>query len=272
VTTGGGRAALHSERRGHGPRIVALHGWAMNMRAFDALGGALEQDFEFVTLDLPGHGRSREDAVHADGWQGERIAADVLAALDALGPTREPATLLGWSLGGQVALQLAAAAPARFARLVLVATTPRFVADASWPHGLAPAALAGFATGLLRDHRATLRDFLELQLRGSRNAAAALALLEGGMAAHGAPQPEALQRAFALLGAADLRALLPTIRMPTLAIAGEYDRVTAPAAVRALAAALPDAQYREFARCGHAPFVSQVGEFAAQLREFIARR
>ncbi len=49
---------LYRETRGAGPPIVLLHGWAMNLRVFDALAGALAHTHEVTTIDLPGHGRS----------------------------------------------------------------------------------------------------------------------------------------------------------------------------------------------------------------------
>jgi pimeloyl-[acyl-carrier protein] methyl ester esterase len=54
-----------------------------------------------------------------------------------------------------------------------------------------------------------------------------------------------------------------------LVIAGQYDRVTLPAASRALAEALPDARYVEIRRAAHAPFLSHTTEFAALVTKFL---
>jgi hypothetical protein len=59
------------------------------------------------------------------------------------------------------------------------------------------------------------------------------------------------------------------VRAPTLVIAGRNDRITAPAASRALAQALPDARYVEMRRAAHAPFLSHRGEFAALVDRFL---
>ena len=67
--------------------------------------------------------------------------------------------MLGWSLGGMVALELARTRPTDLAALVLVATTPRFLEDADWAGGMAPAVLQGFAAGLAQDYRRTISNF-----------------------------------------------------------------------------------------------------------------
>ena len=259
--------SLHAERRGQGPTpLVLLHGWALNLRVFDRLVAQLEQDFTVIALDLPGHGRSAEPAALAHaGWTLEQLAAHVA-------PQVPPgSTVLGWSLGGQLALQLARIAPERVAALALVATTPRFVAAPDWPHGIAPTVLEQFATHLGSDYQATVHDFLELQVRGSRAAAATLAALHAALLAHGAAPAAVLARSLELLRTADLRAALPTIDVPALVIGGQYDRVTPPTAARALAAALPRACHHELTRCGHAPFLTHEAEVGALLRDFTAR-
>jgi hypothetical protein len=63
--------------------------------------------------------------------------------------------------------------------------------------------------------------------------------------------------------------MLNLVRAPTLVIAGQYDRVTLPAASRALAEALPDARYVEIRRAAHAPFLSHTSEFAALVSAFL---
>jgi pimeloyl-[acyl-carrier protein] methyl ester esterase len=257
------------ERRGRGPALVLLHGWGLNLRVFDTLAQQFEAQHEIIAIDLPGHGRSAEPDALAqhDRWHSEALADWLLPLL----PAR--AAILGWSLGGLLALALARRAPQRVRALVLVASTPRFVSAPDWPHAVAPAVLARFADALTRDHARTVREFLELQVRGSRDATATLATLQHALLEHGATgaatNSAALGRALALLRSADLRGALASISAPCLVLGGQYDRITPPAATRALAAALPNAQHAEFARCGHAPFLSHAAPFEARVREFL---
>jgi pimeloyl-[acyl-carrier protein] methyl ester esterase len=254
-------APLHLESRGAGTPVALLHGWGMNLRVFDGLAGALAAKHRVLAVDLPGHGRSAFDAAHA-GFDAQ--ATDVAALL----PDR--CVVVGWSLGGQYALEFARRAPERVRGLVLLASTPRFVAGAGWEAGLKPALLQAFAEQLARDWHATLEEFLALQTRGSRESAAVLAELHHALRAHGEPLPEALVAGLAHLQTNDLRAAVPAIDTPALVIAGQHDRVTPPAAAEWLAATLPRADLTVLPRAGHAPFLSHADDTHALLGHFLA--
>jgi pimeloyl-[acyl-carrier protein] methyl ester esterase len=257
-------SGLYTEVRGSGPTLALLHGWGLNLRVWDGLAAALGEHFRVVTLDLPGHGRS--------GWLPERSslaaqAEQVHETVSAITPTY---SLIGWSLGGQLALQLAAGAAAPgIDRLVLIAATPRLSAGPGWAWGAPPERLAEQAAGLRADYHRTVSDFLELQVRGSAGGEAALARLRAALFAHGEARPQALARGLELLRDTDLRPLLGGIARPALVIAGQYDRVTHPAASRALAEALPDARYVEIRRAAHAPFLSHLPQVRALLTDFL---
>jgi pimeloyl-[acyl-carrier protein] methyl ester esterase len=260
-------APLHAESSGNGAPIVFWHGWAANLRVFDALRADLSDQWHTTAVDLPGHGRSRWD-FGAATTDPQLLAAQLLSQLLALLPPR--ATLVGWSLGGQFALRAAALAPERVARLVLIGTTPCFVRAGDWPHGVDRQALEQMRARLAEDYRGTVSDFLELQVRGSRNAAVVHAALRAALLQHGELQPQALQAGLALLAGTDLRAQLAAIRIPTLVLSGQYDRVTPPAASAALAELLPRARYLEIPRAAHAPFLSHREALLPPLRAFLS--
>ena len=290
---------LYAEVRGNGPALVLLHGWGLNLRVWDGLIAALDDRFQFIAVDLPGHGRS--------GWLPERSSLEEQAAQvrETVAAIAAEYFLLGWSLGGQIALQLAAqqatssratssraatsqaaaqrataphaAAPqaAAIRRLVLIAATPRLTTAPDWPPGSPPERLAAQAEGLRTDYRRTVSDFLELQVRASSGGDEALAQLRAALFAHGSDEPSvsahlaALARGLELLRDTDLRPLLAGITVPTLVVAGQYDRVTMPAASQTLAEALPNARYVEIRRAAHAPFLSHLPELSALLTDFL---
>jgi pimeloyl-[acyl-carrier protein] methyl ester esterase len=231
----------------------------MNLRVFDSVRQSLAVDFPSWAIDLPGHGRSSWTPQASFEVQTEQL----LAALP------ERCVMLGWSLGGKFALELARRAPARVDALVLIAATPKFAQAADWPHGADAGARGVFRAMLEQDWHQTLDDFLWLQLRGSRNAELAQARLQQALQSHGSPSIEALRRDLDLLDELDLRQSLPAVSQPALVVAGQHDRVTPPAAARVLAATLPRGRYVEIARAAHAPFVSHVEEFTAVVREFL---
>lgn len=275
-----GMSPLYAEVGGSGPALVLLHGWGLNLRIWDRLAAALRARFRVIALDLPGHGRS--------DWQPERSSLEAQAAqvAETIAGIAPRYSLLGWSLGAQLALCLAARGRGASAgdgsggtaleRLVLIAATPRFSAGPDWPHGSPPERLDEQAAALRRNYRQMVGDFLELQVRGSAAGAAALAELRAALFAHpqGAPGPSlaALARDLELLRDTDLRPLLARITLPTLVIAGQYDRVTLPAASRALAQALPSARYLEIRRAAHAPFLSHLPELVELLTDFLLPR
>jgi hypothetical protein len=93
--------------------------------------------------------------------------------------------------------------------------------------------------------------------------------LQHALFVHGQAQPVALEAGLNTLATSDLRPTLPHVSAPALVIGGQNDRITAPAASRALAQALPDARYVEMRRAAHAPFLSHRGEFAALVDRFL---
>jgi pimeloyl-[acyl-carrier protein] methyl ester esterase len=253
---------LHVEIRGHGPDLVLLHGWALHGGMWGPWLDRLAEGARLHLVDLPGHGRS--------GWPEEvRDLAGLARAVEPAVP--RGAALLGWSLGGLVALELARRRPQALRALVLVSTTPRFLAGPNWEHGLPAAVLEEFTRGLAGDYRRTVQNFLALQTRGDEHAGATLRLLRKQLAAHGEPDPRGLAAGLTVLREADLRDELPRIALPTLVIAGEHDRLTPPGAGRELAVALPSARFRLIGRCGHAPFLSHPEEVLAEVRGFLAR-
>lgn len=253
--------SLQVETRGHGGLpLVCLHGWGLNLRVFDDFETLLAASREVRAIDLPGHGGS--------GWDPGRasLGAQAQQIVEVLPPR---CALLGWSLGGQLALHIAARWPDRVAKLVLVATTPRFVAGEGWTAGMPPELMQRFAEQLARDWHATVDEFLHLQVRGSREATASLESLQRALRDHGEAHPQALTAGLEILRSADLREDARAVTADTLVIAGQHDRITPASASDWLAANLPAARVLIVPRAGHAPFLSHVPEFAAALSDFL---
>jgi 2-succinyl-6-hydroxy-2,4-cyclohexadiene-1-carboxylate synthase len=96
--------------------VVLLHGFSGTHRTWDRVVALLDpQRYRPLALDLPGHGAA------ADGGRPITFASCVAAVLEAA-PARF--VLVGYSLGGRVAIHVALAAPERVERLVLVACNP----------------------------------------------------------------------------------------------------------------------------------------------------
>jgi pimeloyl-ACP methyl ester carboxylesterase len=119
IETPNGHIAVY-ESAGRGPEAVLIHGNSCSSRAFSMqIDGPLGERFRLVALDLPGHGASdnaRDPALYSFKNQ----AKSVRAAIEALGLS--DARLIGWSLGGHLALELAPDLP--HARGFLIFGTP----------------------------------------------------------------------------------------------------------------------------------------------------
>ena len=271
--------SLHVESIGSGESLLLIHGWGMHGGVWADVAQKLAADFRVHSVDLPGHGFSGKGEEgrgkgQSAGPQSPFALPPSPFTLDSIvselsAQFREPVNLLGWSLGGQVALHWARREPEKVQRLVLVASTPCFAERNDWLFGVASEVLAKFAAELEQDHAATLRRFIALQLRGSENERELLGLLRERLFSRGEPDMGALRGGLDILRDADLRAGLPEIARPTLLIAGERDRLTPPGASRYMAQVMPSARLVEVKGAAHAPFLSHPEIVVAAINEFL---
>jgi 3-oxoadipate enol-lactonase/4-carboxymuconolactone decarboxylase len=237
------------------PAIVLLHSLGADLAQWDAVAAALAPRHRVVRLDLRGHGAS--DAPTGD-YRLAELAADVIAVLDAAGAAR--ATVVGLSLGGMVAMELALAAPARVAALVLACTS------ASLPPGDWDArARTVRADGVAAIAAAVVERSFPAAFRARRPAAvetfrAALPLVDR----HGYAGCCAAIRDMALLDR------LGAIAAPTAIVVGDADAAT-PAAGHGdrLVAAIPGARLVTLPT-GHLPALEAPGRLAAAIERAAA--
>ena len=242
------------------PHLVLLHGWGMERRVFSPWLPMLEQDFHVHSWERPGHG---ERPCPAAGWQWETELDDLRERLAAV-----PAAsiLLGWSLGGLLALALALRGDLRLTGLVLVATSPCFVERPDWSAGIAAQTLDDFARELTRDAQGLRRRFFALQTLGDPAARARMPQIDDWPL----PDRDCLQAGLGFLRDIDLRPSLHALPYPVLLLQGDADRIVLPAAAEALQQALPGSVLR-LLHCGHAPFLSQPTACSQALREVFLR-
>lgn len=252
-------SALHVDVIGNGPPLVLLHGWAMHGGVFAPLVARMREDFTLHVVDLPGHGLSRD----CD------LPLTLEACVDSIAARVPQAAWCGWSLGGLVALHAAATRPDRVSSLAMLCASPHFTRSADWKYGVSPEIFRDFATGLRNDYRTTLDRFVALEAYGSDHAKDELRALRDDLFARGEPSAHVLAGGLDLLQTADLRALLPQLRVPSLWLAGRRDRLVDPRAMRAAAELAPRAQMHVIEHAGHAPFLTHADEVALRLEGFL---
>ena len=245
------------ESIGKGPDLVLVHGWAMHSGIFSPLANLLIEKFRVHLVDLPGHGRAKDDEQPLDL---ARCATQIAQHIP-------KAVWVGWSLGGCIVLQGALDHPENICGIVEIASSPRFVATDDWRYGTDAQLLAQFAAGLAVDFRKTVDGFLALEAHGSAHAQSELREFKKRVFEYGEPSLRALQQGLELLETSDFRAQLSSLRMPSLWIAGRRDRLITPGAMRWAADHSPGGRYLEISS-GHAPFIGHPQEVMDAISAF----
>ena len=224
--------------------------------------------YRIVRVDLIGHGRSDAPA-DAARYSMQHATSDLVAVLDHLGIART--ALLGYSLGGRVALHLALAAPERLSALVCESASPG-IEDAT-ERAARVAADAALADSIERDGIEAFVDRWQAQPLFASQSNLPAAVLDAQRSVRLSQSPRGLANSLRGMGAGAQAYLLPrlaSLNMPSLFIAGALDERYAAMAPR-LAAAVPGAEQRIVPEAGHAVHLEQPAAFAASVGEFLER-
>ncbi|MGH9270211.1 MAG: alpha/beta fold hydrolase [Ilumatobacteraceae bacterium] len=261
------------ERRGTGPVVVLLHGLAATMRTWDRVAPALAADATVITLDLPGFGRSTPPSGDHSLGASANAVRDLLDALD-LGP----ATIVGHSLGGGIAMQFAYQFPRRCERLVLV-SSGGLGPEVGLPLRAATIPGAELLIGLVA------RQPLVAATTAIGRAAAVVGIRPG------AALTEYLQGCATFVDDDARRAFVKTLRavvdhrgqrisatdrlhladqLPTLIIWGTRDRLIPAHHAHAAHAQLPASRLELFEGAGHVPHATDPARFTCVLLDFLA--
>ncbi len=250
---------FHIEKSGTGSALALLHGWGMHSAVWGHSLDLLEQDWQVHRVDLPGHGHSPRPGAMQDI---DDLADDLKTALPS------GSMLVGWSLGGMVALSAALNHPDHWSGLVMVASSPRFLQDEDWPYGMPFEFFQQFEDGLVQDIQNTIDRFMMLETQGIPDSRTVLRRLRERVLALPLPDKQSLLDGLQLLEHVDLRDDFATLKIPALLIAGKRDRIVHPKAMEAAAATSELATFKCIPKAGHAPFMGHAEEFVALINAF----
>lgn len=250
--------AIHVESLGSGPDLVLLHGWAMHSGIWGGVRDQLAQQYRLHLVDLPGHGLSPA----CEPGTLEQIVALISDILP------ENCMIGGWSLGGQIAVELALREPYRIHKLILISTTPCFARRDDWDWGMDHRLLLLFMENLKKNYATTINRFLTLQMSGDRDIAGVLKQLRQHFFQRNEPDHIALKRGLEILQTNDFRKKLKEIKQPVLLLHGDNDVITDPSAARWMHQQLLHSKLVMFPHCGHAPFLSAPDQFITCINEF----
>jgi len=241
------------ERHGEGAPLLLIHGLGYARWGWEPVVEPLSRSFDVILFDNRGIGES--DAPPGPYTVAE-LAADALQVLDEAGVERTH--VLGTSLGGMVAQELALAAPDRVDRLVLVSTTPGGAESFPMPE----------QTVQLMTSGATLRQFVENALAPGADAELVERILRHR---ERTAQPFDAWSAQAAAGATfDELERIDAIAAPTLVLHGTEDAVVDSRNTALLALRIPNARVELFPGGGHIFFWEQPDRFARVVTEFLA--
>ncbi|APU16484.1 MULTISPECIES: alpha/beta fold hydrolase [Actinoalloteichus] len=239
---------------------VLLHSLFFDGSMFDPLCAALGEDLRFLRPDHRGQGRSRPTSTAPDM---DRLASDTVTLIESTGGG--PVHLVGSSMGGYVALRIAARRPDLVATCTLLGCTaaaeqrPEVFAALEGrlrEHGPA-ASVAELAYTMFGD------DFLADPAK-----AAAREHWENRFAARDTDVADALRGVYQRDG---VLGELAAIRVPLLLIAGEQDHAKRPADLRAVADRVPGSRLVVLPGAGHTPVVEEPSTVAAELARWWRR-
>jgi 3-oxoadipate enol-lactonase len=252
---------LAYDLRGRGSPLVLIQGVGVGRWGWEPVADRLARRFQVITIDNRGIGASDAPSGH---YSTRMMADDVLAVLDHAGIQR--ASLVGTSLGGMIAQELALAHPERVDRLVLVATIPG--GPRSRPMLLGTTYL--FASAPFMTSKAKLREFVNKTLgpQTLRRRPKVARRLVARKLAH--PQSESAWRAQTAAGMLfNPLGRQRRIIQPTLVVQGTADQVVAPGNADVLAGLLPNARVQRFEGAGHLLYCEQPKRFVRVVTDFL---
>jgi len=245
---------------GRGDPLLMIHGWGVNSEIWNSLVDELKLFVTVYVVDLPGMGGS----VSISPYTLDNIAKEIKANV----PIKK-CNILGWSLGGQVAMYLAIKMPEFVEKLILMSTTPCFVEKIDWPYGVNKQFFLNFETEAKKNLNDTLMKFFLIQTRGINDSKKIMRFLKKEFIELRGENKSAMQSALNVLKEADLRNDVKKIDKHTLIITGDKDRLTSTKASIWLYETIKGATLKEIKGANHMPFISHKETITASVKKFL---
>jgi len=249
-------AVMHYEDAGprDGQAIVFSNSLGTDFRIWHDVLRHLPANLRVIRYDTRGHGLSEATP---GPYAMKALAEDLAALLDHLGAKN--VVVVGLSVGGMIALGLAALRPDLVSALVLMDTAHRIGTVEGWNNridtvrqkgmaAISDGVLSGWFTQAYRDGIADFQGYRAMLLRNDIEGYAGVC---------------------AALRDADLTESTRALKVPTLCVAGEHDATTTPAIMRGTADLIDGARLEVVRDAGHIPCVERPKEVAVLITEFL---
>lgn len=219
--------------------LVLIHGWGCDSRTWQPVLESLQSFAAITLIDLPGFGAAEPLPDFSLGAVLEKIAAQL----------PQHAVVMGWSLGGMLAVQLAARFPERIRAVITLAANVKFVAAADYPTAMPHAINRQFNQGFAQDPQATLKLFCGLLAQGDTDERGLLKQLR--RAETSAVTDNWLQ-ALQMLTVLDNRAAFAQLQQPGLHLLADNDALVPVAAAELMQQLNPQQQINVIKHTAHA--------------------
>lgn len=246
-------------------QLLLIHGWGINKAIWFQLEEKLKNDINVIAIDLPGYG---QDDLIPNPYTANSVAKIVAPYLD----KAEQSIVLGWSLGGLIAIELAKCYPQKILQLILLASNPKFVQAVDWPYAVEEQVFINFANELKKDIKKTVQRFIAIQVMGSKTAREDIKTIYALIEQQPYANYNTLNKGLDILLSSDQRDNLLSLSLPVLMIAGDKDRLVNLKALQYLCEQKLNLQYKKLSLeiisgAGHAPFISHFDKFESLIRK-----
>jgi sigma-B regulation protein RsbQ len=244
--------------------ILFVHGFGCDQNMWRFVAPAFERSHRIVLLDLVGAGKSDLSSWSSAKYQTlQAHAADILEICRAL--KLENVAFVGHSVSAMIGVLAARAEPDRFAKLVLIGPSPRYIDD------------AGYVGGFSHEDIEQLLESLDSNYLGWSSAMAPVIMGNPERPELGAELENSfcrtdpnIARHFARVTfLSDNRADLPLVRTPTLILQCSEDVIAPPAVGEYVSRSIPAARLVMLSATGHCPNLSAPEETIAAMRPFL---
>ena len=245
---------------GRGEPLLMIHGWGVNSEIWISLVDELKFFASVYVVYLPGMGGSSSISPYTLDNLAKEIKANV--------PIKK-CSILGWSLGGQVAMNLAIRMPEFVEKLILMSTTPCFVEKKDWSYGVNKQFFSNFEMEAKQNLNNTLMKFFLIQTRDIDDSKNVMRFLKNEFIEIRDENKSGMQLALNVLKETDLRNEVQKIDKPTLIIAGDKDRLTSSKASIWLYEKIKGATLKEIKGANHMPFISHREIMTESVKKFL---
>ncbi|SFF97885.1 2-succinyl-6-hydroxy-2,4-cyclohexadiene-1-carboxylate synthase [Sporolactobacillus nakayamae] len=256
----------HYERRGTGEPLLFLHGFTGSMKTWHFLEARFVRDYQLIFVDIIGHGHS-ESPKDFRRYAINEVAKDLTALLDLL--NIDKVHLIGYSMGGRLALTFACLFPERIASLILESSSPglkteaermaRRLRDQKLAESICEDGIPAFVNRWenleLFDSQKCLPESSRSALREQRLANLSNGLSNSLIGMGTGAQPSWWKH-------------LATLQVPVLLITGALDAKFCKIASE-LCDRLPDADWQAVPDAGHAVHLEQPSDYQERIHTFI---